>query len=63
MTYTIEDFKNNDKTKYTSYPIYSDILKKEDEANLLLSDNDLDKEIKEMAEEELKTLLKQKENL
>jgi len=58
MTYTDEDFKNNDKTKYT-YPAYEDLLKKEEEANSLLADVDM----KEIAEEELKNINLQKENL
>ncbi len=58
MTYRDEDFKNNDKTKYT-YPAYEDLLKKEVEANLLLSDE----EMKEIAEEEIKNINIQKENL
>ncbi len=58
MTYTDEDFKNNDKTKYT-YPAYEDLLKKEEEASSLLSDP----EMKDIAEEELKSINTQKENL
>ena len=58
MNYTEEDFKNNDKTKYI-YPSYEGLLKKEEEANLLLSDP----EMKEIAEEELKEVSVQKENL
>ncbi|MDQ1281807.1 MAG: Peptide chain release factor 1 [Patescibacteria group bacterium] len=58
MAYTEEDFKNNDKTKYT-YPTYEELLKKEEEANFLLGDE----EMKEIAEDELKNVLAQKENL
>jgi peptide chain release factor 1 len=58
MTYSEEDFKNNDKTKYT-YPTYEELLKKEEEANFLLGDE----EMKEIAEDELKNVLAQKENL
>jgi peptide chain release factor 1 len=58
MNYTEEDFKNNDKTKYI-YPSYEELLKKEEEANLLLSDP----EMKEIAEEELKEVSMQKESL
>lgn len=58
MAYTIEDFKNNDKTKYT-YPAYEELLKKEEEANFLLDDA----EMKEIAEEEIKNIFTQKENL
>jgi len=63
MTYTIEDFKNNEKTKYTSYLIYEDLLRKEEDANLLLSENNLDIEIKQIAEDEIKNINIQKENL
>ena len=59
MAYTDEDFKNNDKTKYTSYPLYEELLKKEEETNSLLSDTDM----REIAEEELKNIREQKENL
>lgn len=59
MAYTLEDFRENDKTKYTSYPAYEDLLKKEEEANSLLSDPDM----KDIAEEELKNIGEQKENL
>lgn len=59
MVYTEEEFKNNEKTKYVLYPSYQDLLRKEEEANLLLQDE----EMKEIAEEELKNLLLQKENL
>ena len=59
MNYTVEDFKNNDKTKYTSWVAYEDLLKKEEEANFLLSDP----EMKDIAEEELKFVVEQKENL
>ena len=52
MAYTLEDFRENDKTKYTSYPAYEDLLKKEEEANSLLSDQDM----REIAEEELKNI-------
>ncbi len=58
MAYTEDDFKNNDKTKYT-YPTYEELLKKEEEANFLLDDA----EMKEIAEDELKNVLAQKENL
>lgn len=58
MTYSEEDFKNSEKTKYI-YPTYFDLLKKEAEANLLLNDE----EMKEIAEEEIKNLIIQKENL
>ena len=58
MAYTEEDFKNNDKTKYT-YPAYEELLKKEEEANSLLSLP----EMKEIAEEEIKTVSLEKENL
>lgn len=58
MKYTEENFKNNDKTKYT-YPTYEDLLKKEEEASSLLSDP----EMKDIAEEELKSISVQKENL
>lgn len=58
MKYTEENFKNNDKTKYT-YPAYEDLLKKEEEASSLLSDP----EMKDIAEEELKSISVQKENL
>lgn len=58
MNYTEEDFKNNDKTKYI-YPSYEGLLKKEEEANLLLSDP----EMKEIAEEELREVSIQKESL
>ena len=50
MVYTEEEFKNNEKTKYVLYPSYQDLLRKEEEANLLLQDE----EMKEIAEEELK---------
>ena len=59
MAYTDEDFKNNDKTKYTSYPLYEELLKKEEETNSLLSDTDM----REIAEGELKNIREQKENL
>ena len=59
MAYTDEDFINNDKTKYTSYPLYEELLKKEEETNSLLSDTDM----REIAEEELKNIREQKENL
>ena len=58
MAYTADDFKNNDKTKYT-YPSYEELLKKEEEAISLLSDGDM----KEIAEEEIKTISIEKENL
>lgn len=58
MTYSEEDFKNSEKTKYI-YPTYEDLLKKEVEANLLLSDE----EMKEIAEEEIKNINIQKQNL
>ncbi|MBP9765751.1 MAG: PCRF domain-containing protein [Candidatus Pacebacteria bacterium] len=59
MAYEEEDFKNSDKTKYTSYTVYEELLKKEEEANFLLSDP----EMKEIAEEELRNISTQKENL
>lgn len=58
MTYTEEDFRNNDKTKYI-FPSYEDLLKKEEEANSLL----FDEELKEVAEDELKNIHTQKETL
>lgn len=58
MAYTIEDFKNHEKTKYT-YPSYEELLKREEEANSLLSDP----EMKEIAEEEIKNVSIEKENL
>jgi peptide chain release factor 1 len=58
MAYTIEDFKENDKTKYI-FPSYEELLKKEEEANSLLSDI----EMKEIAEEEIKNIEEQKANL
>jgi len=59
MAYTEEDFKNSEKTKYSSFPVYEDLLKKEEEANSLLSDP----EMKEIAEEELNGIKIEKENL
>lgn len=58
MTYLAEDFKENEKTKYI-FPSYEDLLKKEEEANSLLSDS----EMKEIAEEELKNIEEQKDKL
>ncbi len=58
MAYTIEDFKENEKTKYI-FPSYEDLLKREEEANSLLDDVDM----KEIAEEELKEVSDQKEKM
>ena len=58
MDYTLDDFKNHEKTKYI-FPGYEDLLKKEEEANSLLQDP----EMKEIAEEELKEVTEQKEKL
>lgn len=58
MLYTEENFKKSEKTKYL-YPNYEDLLKKEREANSLLSEP----EMKEIAEEELKKLSFEKDKL
>ncbi|MEI6353068.1 MAG: PCRF domain-containing protein [Candidatus Nomurabacteria bacterium] len=58
MDYTLDDFKNHEKTKYI-FPGYEDLLKKEEEASSLLQDP----EMKEIAEEELKEVTEQKEKL
>lgn len=58
MIYTIEDFKENEKTKYI-FPSYEDLLKKEEETNSLLSDS----EMKEIAEEEIKNIKVEKEKM
>lgn len=55
MAYIEQDFRDNDKTKYI-FPSYEDLLKKEEEANSLLSDE----ELKEVAEDELKNINTQK---
>jgi len=73
-TYTIEDFKNHEKTKYI-FLSYTELLKKEEEVKTLFSTennaalkdnakaNDLDAEIKILAETELADLQLQKEKL
>lgn len=58
MTYKIEDFKENEKTKYI-FPTYEDLLNKEEEARALLMDEDM----KDLAEEELKSLEIEKNKL
>ena len=58
MSYTIEDFQNNEKTKYL-FSTYQNLLKKEEEAKSLLEDESM----KNLAEEELKNIILEKENL